>query len=295
MAKSSCLWILQGVCSTSGNIMRMYHTNFNMPVPLLFNGSGDCTSGFMAARYVDMCDTSHALAGTWYPGYEFALGDSMYLHDGPLNGLGCVYQLWKVDGSPINSFNFQLCIDQGADSWAMYESMVNTGIAGWEIDSNSTVTFQNQITSISGDDISIAAKTGTVILSNVPNTAQCSSTITGSIWVEGNELAYINSARFKHKILGYYQITPAGTPGSIWIDNTHYLNWIGADTNVYKAPWRICQFCSSFTNGAPDNPSPGAGYAGNIWVDNQFGCTHLSYIGCDGNKYLAGAGLYPYT
>jgi len=295
MANRSCLWIPQGVCSTSGNIMCMYKSNFNMPVPSLFDGSADCTSGFMSARYTDMCDTSHALVGTWYAGYEFALGDSMYIHEGPLNGVGCVTQQWKVDGTPINNYNFQLCIDEEVDHYHMYESMVNTGLAGWEIDSDSTVTFTNEVTCISGDDTSIASKTGTIILSGVPSTAQCSSTITGSIWVEGCTLAYITASRFKHKIIGNYQIASEGTPGSIWIDNSHYLNWIGCDCLRYKAPWYICQFCSTFTNGAPANPSPGASYAGALWVDSQFGCTHLSYIGCDGNKYLAGAGEYPYT
>jgi hypothetical protein len=81
----------------------------------------------------------------------------------------------------------------------------------------------------------------------------------------------------------------------MWIDNSCYLNWVGSGGDIYRAKWRICQFCSSFTNGAPANPSPGSSYAGALWVDNQFGWTHLSYIGCDGNKYLTGAGNYPYT
>ncbi|HEY0090417.1 MAG TPA: hypothetical protein VGB37_16325, partial [Candidatus Lokiarchaeia archaeon] len=82
---------------------------------------------------------------------------------------------------------------------------------------------------------------------------------------------------------------------SIWIDNSHYLHWTGCDGIDYRTPWRICQFCSSFTNGSGPNPSPGSSYAGALWVDNEFGWTHLAYIGCDGNKYITGGANYPYT
>lgn len=283
----------QGVCSTSGNVMCMYKSNFNMPVPLLFDGSGDCTSGFMSARYNDMCDTSHALSGIWYAGYEFALGDSMFIWDGPLTGVGCITNQWKVDGVSKNSYNFQISVDVADGYYSYYESMVNTGIAGWEIDDDSTVTFTNQVTCVSGDDVSIAAHTGSIILTCVPSTTQCSSSIVGSIWVEGDTLAYINANRFEHKIVGTVQGIGA-TAGAIWIDNSHYLHWANSGGCHFIAPWMICQFCSSFTNGAPANPAPGTAYKGALWVDNEFGWTHLAYIGCDGNKYLAGAGAYPY-
>ena len=41
-------------------------------------------------------------------------------------------------------------------------------------------------------------------------------------------------------------------------------------------------------------PIAGTDKAGCIWVDNEFGLSHLAYIGTDGYKYLAGAGNYPY-
>jgi len=297
MSARSCLWIPQGVCSTSGNIMCMYRSNFNMPVPDLFDGSSNCTNGWMAARYVDMCDTSHALSGTWYAGYEFALGDSMYIHNASsscINGVGCVTEQWKVDGNDINFASYELCIDLDEGFYGWTESMVNTGIAGWEIDQDSTVTFTNQITNVSGDDVSIAAHTGTIILACVPDTTQCSTILDGSIWVEGNTLGLINANGFKHYIVGNCCGSGASA-GAVWIDNSHYLNWANSGGCWYRAPWRICQFCSTFSNGAGPNPSPGASYAGAIWADTEFGWTHLAYIGCDGNKYLAGAGDYPYS
>ena len=74
-----------------------------------------------------------------------------------------------------------------------------------------------------------------------------------------------------------------------------YLHWVGADSNDYKAKWRICQFCSSWV-GPGANPSPGASYQGKTWQNcgpAPEGDTHLSYIGCDGNKYLLGDGNEP--
>ena len=86
-----------------------------------------------------------------------------------------------------------------------------------------------------------------------------------------------------------------GTAGSIWVDNSNYLHWLNSSGVDYRAKWRINQFESSFENGAGFNPNPGSSYAGALWVDNEFGWTHLAYIGADGSKYLVGSGDYPYT
>jgi len=128
----------------------------------------------------------------------------------------------------------------------------------------------------------------------VPSTAKCSSTLRGSIWVEGDNLHFINANCWEHSMTGDYQGTGA-TPGAIWIDDSHYLNWANAGGCYYRAKWRICQFCSSFSNSAGPNPSPGSAYKGALWADTEFGWTHLAYIGCDGNKYITGSGAYPYT
>lgn len=284
--------------------MNMYCSNFNMPVPNLFDGCSDCTNGFMAARCNNIGGTSHSLTGTWYPGYEFAFADYLavwWADEGTCTcGVGCLQQQWYRPSGAINCNSFQVAVSvtscPGWCSWSWYEGMVNTGIAGWEICDTATCTHCNvmQITNVSGDNTAIGACTICFDLGGVPSTTQLSSDYTGHIWVEGDTLAYVNANRWKHKIVGACQGSGADA-GAVWIDNTHYLNWANSGGCWFKAPWRICQFCSSFSNGAPANPAPGAGYAGALWVDNQFGWTHLSYIGCDGNKYLAGAGHCPYV
>ena len=72
---NSTAWIIGGVTATNTNIMNMYCSNFNIPVPNLFNGSSDCTNGWMSARCNNIGGTSHSLTGIWYPGYEFAFAD----------------------------------------------------------------------------------------------------------------------------------------------------------------------------------------------------------------------------
>lgn len=301
---TNTLYIIGAVCATNGNIMNMYCSNFNMPVPNLFSGSSDCANGWMTARCNNIGGTSHALTGTWYPGYEFAFADAImtwFADEGTCtNGTGCFCIQWYRPSGSINSHASNVSIilnsSPGFCSWQWYESIVNTGIAPWEICDTATCFHCaiSQVTNKTGDSVCISPNTVCFELGGVPNTAQCSSSLIGSIWVEGNNLAYINANRWKHKIVGTCQGSGASS-GAIWIDNSHYLHWANSGGCHFIAPWRICQFASSFTNGAPSNPSPGVGCAGALWVDNEFGLTHLSYIGSDGNKYLAGAGNYPYT
>ena len=257
-------WIIGAVCSTSGNIMNFYKSNFNMPVPNLFDGSSDCTNGFMAARCNNIGSTSHSLPGIWYPGYELAVADYLpvwWVDEGTcIDGYGCMCMQWYRPSGAINynktTIHVVVTSSPGSCSWSWWESMVNIGIAGWEICDTSTSAHCNvmKVTNISGSSVAIGACTVSFDLGGVPSTAQCSSTYVGHIWVEGNDLAYVNANRWKHKIVGSYQGTGASA-GAIWIDNSHYLHWANSGGCHYKAPWRICQFASTFTNGAPSNGS----------------------------------------
>jgi len=205
---------------------------------------------------------------------------------------------WYRPSGALNSNKFPVHIvvnsTPGICSVQWYEGMTNTGIAGWEICDTNTCTHCNvmSVTNISGDAVAIGACTVSFDLGCVPSVAQ--TACQGYIWVEGNDLHYWNANCWEHAIVGTCCGSGADA-GAIWIDTNHYLHWANAGGCHFIAPWSICQFCSSFTNGAPANPAPGAEYAGALWVDNQFGGTHLSYIGCDGNKYLAGAGHCPYV
>ena len=87
----------------------------------------------------------------------------------------------------------------------------------------------------------------------------------------------------------------AGTPGYFFCHNTNGLCWIGGNGHLYEQPWGIKQFASTFSNGATGATYAGTTNGGKIWVDNEFGDTHIAFINpSDGYKYLVGAGNYPY-
>ena len=302
ISKSLSSWIIQGVEATNGCIMTFWNTNFNMPVPYLFDGSYDCSSGFMSARYGDMASTTQSLAAM-RPGYEVALSDAVYrwcvCGGDCLNGITSLRIRWIRGATCMSCYYTNVCINinstPGYYTWTMWETMANQGIAGWEICSNEMYGTEVEAACVSGDDTSIGGTSTGVTFCCVPSTGLCSSTLRGSIWVDGCDLHYINANCWEHWMVGNCTGS-GGEPGAIYIDDIlHYLHWVGCDGSVFSAKWRICQFCSSFSNGAPANPAPGVFYAGNIWMDAQFGLTHLAYIGSDGNKYLTGAGNYPYV
>lgn len=82
-----------------------------------------------------------------------------------------------------------------------------------------------------------------------------------------------------------------GTAGYFWIQGI-YLYWIDQYGGKRRAKWALEQFQSNFSNGAPYSVSGET--AGYLYVDTQFGWTHIGYIGSNGRKYLAGDGNYPY-
>lgn len=299
--KSVCSWVPKGICSTNGDIANFWRTNAAMPIPDLKSGSYSFNSGWMAARYCDIGGSSQGLID-FCPGYGVGVADGLFrwcLTNGScLNGITCVNLFWYRGSTCIGGPSILVCLDGQADPgswyWMIYETMSTTAVWDTAVCCDGTYCTKAYACTISGDDSSISSCDICFDFGGVPSVSKCSSLLTGSIWVEGDDLAYINACRWENKITGTCQGSGA-SPGAIWIDNSHYLNWANSGGCWFQAPWRICQFCSWFGCGAPDNPSPGASYAGSIWVDDEFGCTHLAYIGCDGNKYLAGGGDYPYS
>lgn len=301
--KCNCVWIGKGVKGTSGCIMTQWRANANMPS---FNlCGGDCfTYGIMCrAPYGEAASYN---ASTLCRGFEIFQGAAMMRYcigeSDCLNGIFCRCIEWiHCDGSTMFApFAGQHCINMctapGWWQWQYYFYFVQMGTNCWEIDVDGCYCLRNCVTCVRGDDLSIATNTCAVCVTNVPTAPTTGSS--GDIWVEGNNLNFVpeqQTETWEHSMAGDCQSAAgAGTAGSIWVDTSHYLNWVGGDSNVYRAKWRICQFCSWFGGGPGANPAPGAGYAGAIWMDGEFGYSHLAYIGCDGNKYITGAGNCPH-
>jgi hypothetical protein len=188
----------------------------------------------------------------------------------------------------------------GAGFWSYYYwfYFLQMGTNCWEIDTDGNYCLRQCITCISGDDVSVPTNTCTVCVTNVPS-APTTGSYRGAIWVEGENLHFRpeqTTEAWEHSMTGCGTGGAYGDGGAIWIGNDNFLYWTNCDgTALYKACWKICQFDSWFNNSSGPNPSPGASYAGAIWADGEFGYSHLAYIGCDGHKYITGAGNCPYV
>jgi hypothetical protein len=290
-------WISKGVRSNTGTYMTWWKTNFNMPVPDLFGNLDADQIDFGWTFYGQQ--SSYDLSG-FLPGWELFLGTTVVRFEGPCSSdSGTIYTRWRnTVGNTMFTFTMSASIpSMDSGEWYQYITCSNQGVAGWEVSTNGTYTYESWTQGYSQSNFNLPTAVALIGITNCPSTTALSSAHDAKVWVEGNDLCYICANHWKHNIVGDYQSTTiGGEPGAIWIDTfNHYLYWTNSTgASVYRVPWIIDQFASTFTNGAPSNPAPGAGVMGSIWIDNQFGWTHISYIAADGRKKLVGSGHYPY-
>jgi len=276
---------------TNSNIMTWWMTNFNMPVPDITDATA-WTEGYGPVTY-DSAGTSFDLS-SFSPGFEVALFSTIWHWEDPTNGTGTLHQRWLYpDGSTMYDClnGFSVPINTPVGGWTEYWYSCNQGIAGWEINASGNY----EVESWSTGDGALASTKTTITLSNVPSTSQLGTSKAGYIWIEGNDLCFINANEWKHTIIGTdLGYVDSNKTGYMWIDNLDDLHWIGGNGNKYRVPWKIQQFASTFSNGPTGETYAGTDKEGYMWVDNEFGYTHLSYIGHNGYKFLVGAGHYPY-
>ncbi|MBU1136466.1 MAG: hypothetical protein KJ559_03075 [Nanoarchaeota archaeon] len=294
--------IVEGLYMCNGKYHKVWKTNFNMPVSYLWCGNYTMCHGWVSSYDGIMESTSRALAANGIcPGFEVAESIVTYwwcVTDGSsLVGNGCLRQCWTRGSTVFVSAATPAYINistpgPGYWQWQFWQMAYMTGLDSDEVCIDSYYCADTRVQQVSGNDVSIPNCNLNLYWGDVPSTARCSSTYMGTIWVDGSDLHFINRNCWEHKMIGNY-IGSGGTPGAIYIDTNHYINWVGCTGNIYRACWRLCQFCSTFSNSSGPNPNPGAGYAGALWMDGEFGWTHLAYIGCDGAKYITGAGRDP--
>jgi hypothetical protein len=298
--KAQTAHIVEGIRACNGKDHKVWLTNFNMPVSDLFTGACTMENGWIQTYCNTMEFTTRDLSSFGFcPGFEVAESTVVFywcVFNDSLNGNGCARQCWTRGttniASAANSISVNLSAGPDAWQWSFWQFHYMTGTDSDEVCINCTYCADTRVTCTSGDDISISNCNLDLCWQGVPSTARCSSSLRGSIWVEGNNLHFINANCWEHSMAGICQGSGASS-GAIWIDTNHYLNWANAGGSWYRACWRLCQFCSTFSNSSGPNPSPGSSFQGAIWADCEFGWTHLAYIGCDGNKYITGSGRDP--
>jgi hypothetical protein len=275
--------------------MTWFKTNFNMPVEDYMAANSPFTRYQGAWNFIGGPTTSFDLSG-FVPGYEICVGNSIYDFENdsasPVNiNTTATIGWYSPSLSPLFTSSSNLSYSSLPSGYYIeFWLAANTGCAGWEVNSNDTYHYRASASgspSIPVVDISVA-------MSNVPSTTQLGSTKPGHIWVEGNDLCYINANQWKHTIVGATIGNPGADPGYIWIDSSNLLHWIGSDGQDYVNTFFVKQFASFFSGGATGTVFAGTSKAGYLWVDSEFGDTHLAYIGYDGYKYLTGSGDSPY-
>lgn len=281
----------KGLTNTATGVSFVFwRSNFNMPVPVTYS-RGNMSYNNQA--------TTFDLSG-FVPGLEICLG---VLKDLTVTvtsvGNVTVDTAWyKPDGTKIFSiYNYTWYADVTGD-WVFGTdvSYANTGCASWEVGSSGTYSIRTIVTG--GASFS---QTTNIVFNNVPSVTKLASSSQGYIWVEGNYLAFCNAGggtqggagAWKHSILGT-SLGTSGSAGYMWIDTSNNLCFTRSDGTACKVPWKVKQFKSEFTNSASGAVNAGTSNKGKIWVDNEFGQTHIAYIGDDGYKYLCGAGDNPY-
>lgn len=278
-----------------------FGTNFNMPVPpsIAASSSTPITQFNYRFTYIGS-STSYDLTG-FSPGFEICVGTSVLDVDNtagvsPISVSGTLTIQWIAQNGVTVLLTNSVFISFSAPAGQFTETAIeeNIGFQGTEIGTSGTYFFKS---SWSGTP-SASSVTTSVSFTNVPTITTLPSKDQGYMWVEGNNLAYVNANLWKHSIAGTLVGATNGSQdiGYIWLDGSD-LHWVGSDTNNYKQPWKVAQFASYFTNSST-GPAPGTPLAskdyGSFWVDNEFGDTHLAYIATDGNKWLTGAGANPY-
>jgi hypothetical protein len=282
--------------TTPANRAWWYKTNFNMPIRNYMSPNMTFVRHQGAWTYQDE-GVAYNLAG-FVPGFEICNGCAIFdFENDSLVPYNINTRLYVGYMNPALAVIFYVCngynvVETVAPGyWTEYWWGGNIGCCAWEVTSSSFYRFFARATGTP----SIPQVETIISMSNVPSTAELAAGTEGYIWVEGNNLCYICANRWKHTMVGTDEGLAGITyAGAMWIDNANVLHWVGANGHKYRANWQVKQFASFYFNSADHVQFAGLDKEGYLWVDNEFGETHLAYIGHDGYKYLTGAGVDPY-
>lgn len=267
--------------STTLEKMTFWSTNFNMPVPTMWSGG---TVNLLSDT------TTFNLSGL-HAGFEVLAAVSYYYFDGTINGTVNLDHWFIRTSDSIETYSqsFSIYVNVSDGSWQWFQDAFSQGIADWEIRDNAT--YLNNASTSGAFSMS---NSQSLTISNCPSVNYSSGT-PGYVWVGSSDncLHYICANDWEFALagvdLGYVNTSSAGY---MWVSTDNRLHWIGSNGNEYTPDFYVQQFASSWSYGAP---GPVQGEPGYIWIDNQFGFTHIAYIGYNGYKYLTGDGHYPYT
>ena len=289
----------------SGNIMTMWKTQFNMPVPDIFTTSPTYSLANWPFSFFSEA-SSFDFAG-FEVGWEALFGVTCLEITWPTSAWAYVIieQTWKnpLGGIQFDQWGYSFLsnainlpvMTAGQKAGCFYLS--NQGVESYEFGMNGTHTLGINVSgSVFGSLIS------SFTLSNVPNTTNI-PLYSWYIWVEWENLCFISSLYDKHSIVGtnLWNIGTAGS-GAFWV-NGEDIEWVSASGNKYTSWFSLTtkekrsmrQVASVFSWWATWSTFAGVSKVGYIWVDTEFWNQHIAYIWQSWYKNLLYSWNYPWV
>ena len=202
---------------------------------------------------------------------------------------GTVVMNWYDPGVNL-IFSTSVAFSMPAGGWYACWSGIGVKADGLEIWENGTYTIHYVAT---GQHGSLSGFLSPVV-SNYPAATYAYGSV-GDIWVEGEELAFINYQDYKtlcHNDGVAYDV--AGLPdaslaGHIWLETNGKISYI-SETG-YKRCTKMGDKYGNYPDPSELPGAPGTAYSGHIWVSSAFYTdSYLCFISNDGIKYRLGVG-----
>jgi hypothetical protein len=262
-----------------------------------FNPTGNTGSGYQTWNPWTDSWAGYAISGSTS---SFDLTDAQYGNEVVLaalkfttsvNDSGTITFTW-VDPDANTLVTYALAWSAPATNW--YGAWAGIGVK--ELDGNHEIWKDGTYTVYYDITYGGGTVSGHVhfTISNYPSTREATAVV-GSIWIEGEFIAYIPYQGWK--ILcshdGSSSAIGAGYAGSLWLETNGKITYIDASGNKRntklgdKYGWG--PGTGGYSNELP--AAPGAGYAGTMWVSNDdMQDTFIMIISADGIMYRIGAG-----
>lgn len=268
--------------NSSWTQMTWWKTNFNMPVPNIF----DDNSNYQKTTWMlTALEEWTVFDLTWFrQWWELIAAASTFAIDWPYSNWTInLYQEWKKPDWTVMFTNWPYIWnpwDVPSWYWQWYQIVSNQWVAPWEVDVSWTYKCRVYTTwwiSQSQDF--------NVTFNNVP--AYSWYKTPWYLWINWNKLEYTSANWFAHSI-EWTKLTTLEESSRYWYvwteENDTRLFYWASDWQIYTPQLNIKQFASSFSNWAPWTVSWKQPWY--IYADNQFWWTHLSHIAWDWYKYL---------
>ena len=276
---------------SSWTLMKWWKTNFNMPVPDIFDDASVFTQEDGMLDPINPSTTYNLDTTNW--GRELFAGNSVFVITWPFDWWDVSITQRRLDTDDNLMFEnwpyTRTVPSLSSWQWQAWQLVSNQGKAPREINQDWTYKL---VSEISWSGLSDSNTTNITIswVSTFPWYVN-----PWYLWVEWTRLCYTSTNGFVHKINWTYISTPvSANPWYIFEQDVapRFTRYIDANWDLRRTPRQIEQFASIFSNWPTKSVSGASPWY--MRMDNEFWRTHIWKIANDGKKYLIWDGLFPY-